>query len=104
MSAHTPAPWYQTLTPHIVGKRDYFGEYHVIARCDISGAISSDEAAANARLIAAAPELLEALREMCDAPLVIDAPAGTVSNAARERSRAAYRKARAAIAKATGEG
>ena len=64
-SAHTPGPW----TPLIQPKNKYFpkgsamvstGEGRMAIDCDGS-ADTIEGAAANARLIAAAPELLEAL-------------------------------------------
>lgn len=63
----------------------------------------ADTLPTNAKLIEAAPKLLDALKLMCDSPLVIDAPLGTVSDAARQRSHAAYKAARAVIAEATEE-
>lgn len=59
-----------------------------------SAAFGNDETIANARLIAASPDLLEALQaiEMLYAPLARDSTAATWID-----------KARAAIAKATGE-
>ncbi len=59
MSAkHTPGPWKE------VGGRAVFGPDHiVICRCgNYSKSIMEDEA--NARLIAAAPDLLDALRNL----------------------------------------
>jgi hypothetical protein len=102
MSAHTPGPW--RFEPRIWntpdaenreasdgsivslknGERDWF-----VARVD-----NAPQAEANARLIAAAPELYEAL-EFCVLVLMNIAPAGGVYNPA-------LTKARAAIAKAEG--
>ena len=55
MSKHTPGPWHSC--DHRVGRQDG-------ARIadTWSSAVPRDEQAANARLIAAAPELLEALK------------------------------------------
>ena len=94
MSAHSGGHWYQTLTPHIVGARDLIGGYHTIARCEIGGSISPEEAAANARLIAAAPDLLAALVDL------LDYAADCASE--QEERPACLEKARAAIRAATG--
>lgn len=70
MSKHTPGPW-----------KAHFQEAYFVTGPDLGrvammmnlkgayglgGRRSGDESAANARLIAAAPELLEALREAAD--------------------------------------
>ena len=91
MSTHTPGPWKAILHgdeefPFPLSIHTADGA-HWIAR---GGTTSS---LANAHLIAAAPDLLEALREMMAAQLT-----GDVSGHAYTRAMAA-----AAIAKATGE-
>jgi len=91
---HTPGPWEAFATPVGVG---------VISRrrADVAhcGGFDTDrpreEEEANARLIASAPDLLEALIELRDAHH------GLRSSA--KIKHAAYLKARAAIARATGE-
>ena len=99
---HTEGPW--TLRPlnkeigeyEIIGPRhsDETGESEYIAV--VCGGLP--ESAANARLIAAAPELLEALEKLLTA---VDKACGT---AIPQGSFGAARKAaRDAIAKATGE-
>lgn len=66
---HTPGPWRvvarknargQDLTPAVVGRRSWGGnrEWPVA----VASAISQDETDANARLIAAAPQMLAALK------------------------------------------
>lgn len=64
-TAHTPGPWrvmdHLTAGPTIVIDR----EQKHIADCDFSW-WPKEQNAANARLIAAAPELLTALRELTD--------------------------------------
>jgi len=90
---HTPGPWSyhyeRTINRHIV-RSGFAGERNI---CVTYGAgATSYECAANARLIAAAPELLEALEGLLnlEPPLL----------SAKEKK--AYAIARAAIAKATG--
>ena len=62
--AHTPGPWVIDPCWDILGNTDD-GNGMV---CQITtDAVPRDEAEANARLIAAAPELLEALREATSA-------------------------------------
>ena len=59
-SNYTPGPWY-TKHGHISSLRSSHG--CTIANCNRSArGISDDEAEANAHLIAAAPEMLEALK------------------------------------------
>lgn len=92
---HTPGPWRT--------KREGFSTIYVeapigggwvqeIAACGPTNDGSAQQEA-NARLIAAAPEMLEALRNICDEQ---DAQQGYASLAA-------YDQARAIIAKATGD-
>ena len=93
MSKHTPGPWevaYQDKNGQSVVK----GEHIEVATCwhHCVGSIEK-EMHANARLIAAAPELLEALKEIVDA----------ADGAGWEQLDPSFKKARAAIAKATGE-
>jgi hypothetical protein len=79
MTEHTPGPWhYATTGPWLLGV--FVGDDF------IAGVAASDNHEANARLIAAAPALLEALEVL-------------VNNASLNNRRAA----RAAIAKALGE-
>jgi hypothetical protein len=63
---HTPGPWqikseYEPLS--IIGNVDGpdDGQYHYTSICEVEPTLFPDENAANARLIAAAPELLAAL-------------------------------------------
>lgn len=75
MSKHTPEPWecfrwadHTELAgyPSSVGNSDELGMEQVdVCRIDCTE-VTKEEAWANARLIAAAPELLEALRELHD--------------------------------------
>jgi hypothetical protein len=66
---HTPGPWgVSAISPNIVVQHDFMGATNVQVG-SASGYTGSpffpsdEEAIANARLIAAAPELLEALKE-----------------------------------------
>ena len=111
---HTPGPWAmlseETDKPYIRIRGTKLGERHKIANVltpvyDGSLERETEETRANARLIAAAPELLEALQELLAAEransleIVGRDTDGHPLNAAG----AARKKARAAIAKATGE-
>lgn len=97
MSAHTPGPWF-TSRPH--------GTIYIEARLRGStlqevAAVGPTEAPeqqeANARLVAAAPELLEAL-QLLEAEMVLSGNAGSEDYGWKP----AIEKTRAAIAKATG--
>jgi hypothetical protein len=64
---HTPGPWDQSEFKEfkmIVVKHDYLNQLEVVLAISEDNDIGEDEMLANARLIAAAPELLEAL-EVC---------------------------------------
>jgi hypothetical protein len=90
MSKHTPGPWdiyFNSRDDFVVRKMFPDGqESHEIARCR-SGAY-------NALLIAAAPDLLEALNAMLDTCYDLERDDDVIN---------AVAKARAAIAKAKGE-
>lgn len=99
MSGHTPGPWriqgdHGKLWIETNANDDTIAEVH--RRKEKGSVYSCDEAMANARLIAAAPEMLEALELLLDGRhcqitmLRSDGPIPTD-------------KARAAIAKAKGE-
>jgi hypothetical protein len=87
MSKHTPAPW--KTWPSIHNGQTYIvkGDY----TSKDNGCIAHADTEANARLIAAAPDLLAALEAISN-PWLDDFSRGN-----------AMKKARAAIAKATGE-
>lgn len=96
-NAHTPGPWYIDRTGEHYGQRPYgirAGERGLTRRNIVNwggfAAPASPETEANARLIAAAPDLLEALTRLVETARP-DCPAGAV----------AFEAARAAIAKAT---
>lgn len=96
MSGHTPGPWltqWEHGGDESILSRD--GGMHMIATCHAEdGRVIPSKA--NARLIAAAPELLEALIKLADA---FDDLAGFEDVGNRDASF----QARKAIAKATGE-
>lgn len=99
---HTPGPW-KMVRPDITGATVESAAAHgvTIAWCGTNGAygvggshtIGKAEATANAHLIAAAPELLEALTRLRDCYSVSHSPATRQS---------CWEQAHAAIAKATG--
>lgn len=99
---HTPEPWYvsergQTHdTDRTIYARTASGNPRWIARVYGEGipTVATNERTANARLIAAAPELLEAL---CEALTLFESCLD-----GRPQTRAVADLARAAIAKATG--
>lgn len=69
MSKHTPGPWrvYPVMWPD---DEVTFDSFRILGADNVSPAIvfgGVEEAPYNARLIAAAPELLEALRDLVDA-------------------------------------
>jgi hypothetical protein len=97
MNKHTPGPWnpYFDETYGVLGP-----DKGRVAICmnlkgahGLAGRRHGDEVAANARLIAAAPDLLEALQGM----------ESLATDVRRDDPAADLAKARAAIAKATGE-
>jgi len=96
---HTPGPWIAHYCP------EDGGEYSIHASNGIHVALSiggTKSEAANARLIAAAPELLEALQEAENA-LADYIPTIERTGASLNYGHSVLKKARAAIAKATGE-
>ena len=101
MSDFTPGPWVVVgrLTKYVEA-RLVGGLIQEVAAC---GPTMADEGygqqqEANARLIAAAPDLLEALQELCE--IVEDA---IEQKSAKDLDSFTLQPARAAIAKATGE-
>ncbi len=65
MSKHTPGPWTAGPTMH--------GKWHCIFAPSNAGEVARTESAANARLIAAAPELVECVEAFLSGP---EAPRG----------------------------
>jgi len=107
MSKHTPGPWIldavDSAYAYIHGDNLIDGKGGHLARVLLTG---NDFSTANARLIAAAPELLEALQRIFAEGADFEAVAmqaeeeGLHNSAAKVRAAAAF--GRAAIAKATG--
>jgi hypothetical protein len=73
MSDHTPGPWMIDDQPHreirigVIGDRDVETEWGFEARAyflEVATIADTDDGPANARLIAAAPDLLAALKEV----------------------------------------
>jgi len=102
MSKHTPGPW------RAQPREGFEGEWEVVSTCEIEWLIAAaaphidgDPDEANARLIAAAPELLEALVGLMRVMPVLPADAKTIRGIEQQYD-AAHRAARAAIAKAKG--
>jgi hypothetical protein len=97
--SHTPGPWEQALgisCHEITAKPDGLKVYIAQATSQSWGGVGSTEGEANARLIAAAPELLEALQR-----IVKQREDG--AKVSREDWQLATDTARAAIRRATGE-
>jgi hypothetical protein len=90
MSKHTPGPWHYFETEDGRCRVKPLNGKYIVAECSAMEP-QCEEQGSNARLIAAAPDLLEALRRLLDS--------GDVRDAAEKGALAA---ARAAIAKAEG--
>ncbi len=103
-AAHTEGSWHIGLA---ATERAVYGKYgeHIATLPDM---LASDEVTANARLIAAAPELLEALEELNYRALVaLGLPGDETLDVKRLPASPlgkAIAQARAAIARATGQG
>lgn len=102
MSKHTPGPWF--LAEKVEGKHTVTNLRRIRSEregmehgavCEVYGIADGSEAHANARLIAAAPELLVALQLMVDRFIDTEGSYGVWENEAIEAGCAA-------IAKATG--
>lgn len=65
MSKHTPAPWVAHGKSVFTSSDNSWGRNCIVADCTYQDGVASERLAeANARLIAAAPELLEALETL----------------------------------------
>ena len=121
MSKHTPGPWFvedndRAISSNAATDIALVNMANIRYGWDGPDFLTASHRAANARLIAAAPDLLEALEDLLECPYHIDE--ATVSKAGLEATMNAnprqvvgnmsvallrVRKARAAIAKAKGE-
>ena len=101
---HTPGPWTWpegcTQIEALADPENSQTYYAPVAHMDVEW--SAEAMAANARLIAAAPELLEAL-ELIDSHLTRCINFSGVNPELRERLEQQQHNARAAIAKVTGD-
>ena len=84
-AAHTPGPWVKDRYQQLIAAN---GKQVGVWGCGISWVSRDGEAEANARLIAAAPDLLEALQS------VVSKPIGLI---ARRKVEAAIHKATTAV-------
>jgi hypothetical protein len=104
MSKHTPGPWKIDVGARTKTARGISAQTRNIVNFNGLSAPSSTQTAANARLIAAAPDLLEALRSFAAAAYPV---AEAINKRGHNWSEAYLDQvldtARAAIAKATGE-
>jgi hypothetical protein len=106
MAQHTPTPWrVDTLGTRVLASPDGFKPTpehpdYVVAQTSAYCSGVWEERVANARLIAAAPELLVALREFMD--IWGSRDACSWSKRAQARRAAMWDKANAALAKAEG--
>lgn len=98
MSGHTPGPWYADPSKRVKGFAvTHDGEPNPLAialrkpKNSYSKGIPDTKALANARLIAAAPELLEALEELLQ---LIEIERPDWQHTEQHRARAALAKAR----------
>ena len=111
MNTHTPGPWEIKLSRDDEGTLCHIGTPDKIARCgqhvcQINGwgfdYDADKEQQANARLIAAAPDMLEALEEAIKCGMVPSSSVKDGGAARHSRQVAVADMIRAAIAKATG--
>lgn len=93
MTAHTPGPW------QLIDLKNGRHSVDTLDMCPVC--ILSDVCPADARLIAAAPELLEALEELVSRRESACAERGEMDRLGGSDGR--YNRARAAIAKAKGD-
>lgn len=95
MSGHTPGPWGARPTD----PSEAVDFWWLVSRDNrdigaINGSATDPVAQANARLIAAAPDLLEALVGLLAVTDYIDKPTGKIGRAKRDAARAAISKAK----------
>ncbi|THB29045.1 hypothetical protein [Providencia sp. MGF014] len=93
---HTPAPWKYTIR----NANEIMTTFHGVTIGDVYLDITTANQKADARLIAAAPELLESLRELVSAMERYEIDVG---ESAPTKHKKMMKKAKAAIAKALGQ-
>ncbi len=91
MSKHTPGPWESRVFLVVGGERMTDRICHVGSSTNLPPS-RSHESEANARLIGAAPEMLEALLELVDSAVILGGDE-VVSKEAMDKVRAAIIKA-----------
>ena len=96
MSKHTPGPWRASELGVLSDKLTSYGNWYVCSLIDPD----NEEHKANARLIAAAPELLESLEDLLSN--LDEMGLATMPGDTFENMRETVDRARAAIAKAEG--
>ena len=92
MSKHAPGPWAVVDLGYDSGRQVYVADNTGTTVCDCDWSHTDDECEANARLIAAAPEMYEALKE-AEAELYQVPPADNEQLRTLEIVRAAIAKA-----------
>ena len=95
---HTPGPWVVGQSGGVIDRRGC-----AVAKVQDMPGQDSGERAANAALIAAAPDMLEALRELLAERYALEEPEQFDAAGNWTSDSPASEKARAAIRKATGE-
>jgi len=104
MSNHTPGPWLVDDAKRVMTDWTKVGFLTTIADCNLGGG-SGDEKRANARLISAAPDLLEAIEMVTSKlPVIMDPDADYSETCSEiEITWREWSVFRSAINKATGE-
>ena len=97
MTTHTPGPWVVSF-PHIVAK-----DARETLVCEVTGTASNDAAQADARLIAAAPDLLAVLASCVFAIEIVQRQERERGDKSADAWDHVLKPARAALAKAEGE-
>ena len=102
-AAHTPGPWRIESMKHVLGLAIWSGTPHGADEFRVAGVAEMRGAAeANARLIAAAPDLLEALQNMHNVLNEAMSTGGWIPTPVQGSFRDAWVEVTESIAKATG--
>ena len=103
MSSHTPGPWHCGTSLNCPGQFFIGQPGHCVTLAHVHN-FPDDQREANARLIAAAPDLLAALKLMLDADVYADGEGiVSIANSNTRKGERAVLAARAAIARAEGK-